>query len=179
MEVYGLVKNKGISLISLVVTIVVMLILIGIVGVYSLDTIKESHEAVAERELISVREYVLRQQIRIIDGEFSIDTDKYSNIVLTSELVYLLGSGKLTDTEINNIIEVNSADIDKNYKYYYFQSENKYFEDSEFSNDNLTFQDVKNDYIINFYTGTIICLSDEFFKVDGIVKGLSEITIGI
>ena len=35
-------------------------------------------------------------------------------------------------------------------------------------------QDVKNDYIINFYSGTIICITEENFKVEGLIKGLGE-----
>jgi hypothetical protein len=34
---------------------------------------------------------------------------------------------------------------------------------------------VKNDYIINFYTGTVIGFAENSYKVDGLIKGLSEI----
>ena len=97
--------------------------------------------------------------------------------MLNTELIYLLCDGKLTSTEINNIVDVNSTDIDNKYKYYYFQAEDKVFEKTKFTSGDVTIQDVKNDYIINFYTGTIICISDGSFKVEGLIKGLGEILL--
>ena len=66
-------KNSGVSLISLIVTIIVMIILIGIVGLYSMDTIKKGHEAVNKRELENVRDYTIRQKIRMDDDEFDVN----------------------------------------------------------------------------------------------------------
>lgn len=167
-------KNKGISLITLIVTIVVMLILIGVVGVYSFDTVNQGNESKDKREFVNVREFVLSKQAKIIAETDDIDT-KYEDLVLNSELAYLVCENKLTDSEINNIVDVNLADIDLKYKYLYFQSEEKLFEDLDFTEGNLTVQDVRNDYIINFYTGTIIALTDNGVNVEGLIKGLGEI----
>ena len=173
-------KDRGISLITLVVTIIVMIILVGIVGVYSIDTIKNGHKAVAKRELENVRDFVIRQCIRMGSNEFDINLEKYPEIELSSEKIYALSEGKLNNQEISNIISVNSADdLDNKYKYYYLQADKKYFEDEEFSNSDITVRDVKNDYIINFYTGTIICITDGYFDVDGIIKGVDEIKLSI
>lgn len=170
-------NNKGISLITLTVTIIVMIILIGVVGVYSLDTIKRGHSAVARRELENVRNFVIRQSLRLDTNDFVIDVVKYPDIELSSEKTYALTMDKLSEQEINNIVSVNSSELDAKYKYYYIQATEKHFEDLDFSNNDITVRDVKYDYIINFYTGTIICVSDGFFSVDGIVKGLDEIEL--
>lgn len=169
-------KQKGISLITLVVTIMVILILIGVVGKYSLENIRESTNAVMDSEFVNIRDFVLNVQNQMLIGDFEIDLNKYPDIVLSNELLYIIAKGKLQNTEINNIVDVNSADIDDNYKYYYFQAESTdYFETRTFSKNNIRVQDVKYDYIINFYTGTVIGVYDESVKVDGLIKGLGEI----
>lgn len=169
-------NNKGISLITLIVTIMVMLILIGVVGTYSLDTIKKANEASLEREFANVREYVLRHKSSIELGTFDMESSKYPELVMAPELAYLflLGDGKLLQDEVNNIVDVNLADIDAKYKYYFFQADSKCFEDPELSSSNLNVQDVKNDYVINFASGTIICVAEDNFKVEGLIKGLGE-----
>lgn len=172
-------KNSGISLITLVITIIVMIILVGIVTTYSIDTIKKGHEAVAQRELENVRDFVIRQCIRMESEDFEIDLDNYPEIQLSNEKIYVLCNAKLSSQEIDNIVSVNSSDLDDNYKYYYLAADNKLLEDLKFSNDDITVRDVKHDYIVNFYTGTVICIDDDFFKVDGIIKGLDEIELSI
>lgn len=173
-------KDSGISLITLVVTIIVMIILVGIIGVYSIDTIRNGHQAVAKRELENVRDFVIRQCIRMESNEFDINLEKYPEIELSPEKIYQLSEGKLNNQEISNIISVNAAeDLDNKYKYYYLQADKKYFEDEEFSNNDIIVRDVRNDYIVNFYTGTIICVTDEYFDVDGIIKGVDEIELSI
>lgn len=172
-------NNRGISLITLTVTIIVMIILIGIIGVYSLDTIKRGHDAVARRELENVRDFVIRQSLRLDTDEFVIDVIKYPDIELSSEKIYTLTVDKLSEQEIENIVSVNSSDLGDKYKYYYLQANEKHLEDLDFSNNDITVRDVKYDYIVNFYTGTIICVSDGFFSVDGIIKGLDEIKLNI
>ena len=167
-------NNKGISLITLIVTIMVMLILIGVVGTYSLETIMEANEAVAEREFANVRDFVLKQQTDIQTEKFDMNSSKYPELIISPELTFLLCDGRLTSTELGNIADVNTSEIDAKYKYYYFQADSKSFEDSELTNNGITVQDVQNDYIINFYSGTIICVTCEYFKVEGIVKGLGE-----
>ena len=169
-------SNKGISLITLVVTIMVMLILIGVVGKYSLENIQKATDAVMENEFASIRNYTMNVQNQMYVGEFNIELNKYPDIVLGNELLHIIANGKLQPTEINNISDVNSADISDNSKYYFFQAESmNYFETSTLSKGNVVIPDVKYDYIINFYTGTIIGLYDEGAKVDGLIKGLGEI----
>lgn len=170
-------NDKGVSLIMLAVTIVVMMILIGVVGVNSFDTINKGHSAAAEREFTSVREYVVKQQIRVETGEFSIDKIKYPDVILTPDLANLLLGGFLTETEINSISDVNDEanHVDDEYLYYYLQADNKYFEDRQFMKGSTTIQDVKNDYIVNFGIGTVICVTEGDQKVEGLVKNLEEI----
>ncbi len=172
-------KNSGVSLISLIVTIIVMIILIGIVGLYSMDTIKKGHEAVNKRELENVRDYTIRQKIRMDDDKFDVNLTKYPKIKLTSEMIYTLTDGKLTNQETSDIVSVNSSDLEDKYKYHYLQASEKYFEDSDFSNDDISVKDVKKDYIINFYIPTVICISDDAFAIDGIIKGVDEIKLEI
>ncbi len=172
-------NQKGISLITLIVTIMVMLILLGVVGKYSLDSILESQNAVSTKEMSDVRSYVLSMQSKIIAGDFNINVAEYPEIVLSSDLLYTIAYNKLTDSEIGSIIDVNSSSLNDNYKYYFFQASNKLFEDTKFSENGLVVQDVKGDYIINFYTGTIILIADDGAEVEGLVKGLEEINADV
>ncbi|MBR3888713.1 MAG: hypothetical protein IKJ32_06405 [Clostridia bacterium] len=169
-------NQRGISLITLVVTIMVMIILIGVVGKYSLENIQEATNAVMDSEFANIRDFTMNVQNQMLLGDFEIDLNQYPDIVLSNELLYIIAKDKLQNIEINNIIDVNSADIDDDYKYYYFQADSTdYFETRTFSKDNIRVQDVKYDYIINFYTGTVIGIYDETAKVDGLIKGLGEI----
>lgn len=166
-------KNQnGISMITLVVTMVVMLILIGIVGNYSLENINKSNEAVSEAEFASVRDFALNMQTKILLEDYKFDT---SEIQLTNELLYLLAEEELSTVELNNIVDVNSSNLPAECKYYFFSCDKKLFEDLDFTEGNITIQDVKNDYIINFYTGTVIAFGESGCKVDGLIKGLSEV----
>ena len=169
-------NQKGISLITLVVTIMVMIILIGVVGKYSLENIQEATNAVMDSEFANIRDFTLNVQNQMLVGDFDIDLNQYPDIVLSNELLYIIAKDKLQKIEINNIVDVNSADINDNYKYYYFQADSTdYFETRTFSKDNIRVQDVKYDYIINFYTGTVIGVYDETVKIEGLIKGLGEI----
>lgn len=165
-------NQKGISLITLVVTMVVMIILIGVVGSYSLENINKSNEAVSEMEFAQVRDFALNMQTRILLEDHKIDG---SQMLLTNELLYLLAEDHLSSVELNNIIDVNSAELPDEKKYHFISYEQKLFEDLEFTDGNITIQDVKSDYIINFYTGTVIAFREENCKVDGLIMGLSEI----
>lgn len=165
-------NQKGISLITLVVTMVVMLILIGVVGTYSLENIEKSNEAISETEFASVRDFTLNMQAKILLEEYKFDT---SDIEMTNELLYILADDYLSAVELSNIVDVNSSDLPAVCKYYYIPSDRKIFEDKEFTKGNITIQDVKNDYIINFYTGTVIGFAENSYKVDGLIKGLSEL----
>ncbi len=165
-------NQKGISMITLVVTMVVMLILIGVVGNYSLENINKGNQAVSDAEFASVRDFTLNMQMRILLEDYKFDT---TEIQLTNELLYLLAEDELSTVEINNIIDVNSSNVSDECKYYFISSDKKMFEDLDFTEGNITIQDVKNDYVINFFTGTVISFGETGCKVDGLIKGLSEI----
>ncbi|MBQ8299454.1 MAG: type II secretion system protein [Clostridia bacterium] len=167
-------NQKGISLITLVVTMIVMIILIGVVGSYSLENIKKSGDAVSAAEFASVRDFTLKMQTKILAEDHKIDTSK---IGLSNDLLYLLVGESLSNTDLNNIVDVNSSDVPAECKYYYIPADEKLFEDKDFTKGNITVQDVKNDYIINFYTATVICIQNDSCKVDGLIKGLSEIVL--
>lgn len=168
-------RESGVSLITLIVTIMVMFILIIVVGKYTLDNVKEANRAAELKEIAQVREYVIDKQANLDTDEVSQVLASHEDLVITAELLNTVANGKLSDSEVNAINDVNAAGLLPKYKYFYFPKSGKYFEDVEFSAGGLTVKDVKNDYIVNFYTATVICLSDENFKVDGIVKGLTQI----
>ena len=165
-------SQNGISLITLVVTMVVMMILVGIVGKYSLENIEKSNKAISESEFANVRDFTLNMQTKILAEEYEFDTNQ---IELSNELLYLLADECLSSVELSNIVDVNSSDLPASCKYYYISADKEMFEDKNFTKGNINIQDVKNDYIINFYTGTIIAFSENSYKVDGLIKGLSEI----
>ena len=165
-------NQRGISLITLVVTMIVMLILVGVVGKYSLENIEDSNQAVSETEFASVRDFALNMQTKILIEDYKFDT---TQIEMSNELLYILAQDYLSDLELRNIVDVNSSDLPSQCKYYYISADKKIFEDKKFTKGNITIQDVKNDYIINFYTGTIIAFSENSYKVDGLIKSLPEI----
>lgn len=165
-------NQKGISLITLIVTMVVMMILIGVVGKYSLENVEKSNDAISTSEFVSVRDFTLNMRNKILLEDYEFETGE---IEMSNELLYILADEYLTSVEISNIVDVNSSDLPANCKYYYIPADKKMFEDREFTKDNITIQDVKNDYIINFYTGTVIGFSENSYKVDGLIKGLSEL----
>lgn len=169
-------NNQGISLITLIITIVVMLILIGVVGKNSIESIEESRNAVSSKEISDVNSYVLSLQGKIIAGDFNINLVDYPEIILNADLVYTLAYDKLTNIEINNILDVNNSTLSDNYKYYYFPASKRLFESDKFSQGGMTLQDIKGDYIINFYTGTVILLTEDNAQVTGLIKGLEEIS---
>lgn len=164
--------QRGISLITLVVTMIVMLILIGVVGKYSLENIEKSNNAISESEFANVRDFTINMQTKILTEDYEFDA---SQIGMTNELLYILAQDYLSSLELSNIVDVNSSDLPSQYKYYYIPAEKKMFEDKSFTKGNITIQDVKNDYIVNFYTGTIIAFSESSYKVDGLIKSLAEI----
>lgn len=168
-------SKSGVSLITMIVTMMIMLILIGVVGKYSIDNIKKANEAVKAREFASVRDYVITRQGILDSDSFGEILKNHSDLLLNGELAYIIADGKLLNSEISNIIDVNSSDIAPQYKYYYLPSTGNYFEDAEFSEGGITVKDVQNDYVVNFYTATVISLSNDYFRIDGVIKGLSEI----
>ena len=89
--------------------------------------------------------------------------DKYENI--------------LTANQINKILEVNISTLNANYKYHYIDSEK--LADKVFSGGKVNVKDAKNNYIINFYTGTIIALYDSKSEISGTVKGLTDILLDV
>lgn len=165
-------KQDGISLIMLVIIMIVMVILIGIVGTYSLENINKSKNAVSKMEFSNVRDFALKVKTKIEMDDYEYDTH---DLVLANDLLYAMVDDKLTRTQQNDIVEVNGADIPSECKYLYIPASEKLFEDMKFTEDNITIQDVKNDYIINFYTGTIICVLENSCEVDGLIKGIGEI----
>ncbi|MBQ9280319.1 MAG: type II secretion system protein [Clostridia bacterium] len=168
-------RSNGVSLITLIVTIMVMFILIIVVGKYTIDNVREANRASELREVAQVREFVIDRQARLDTDEIASILSSHSSLLLTTAQADTVAKGKLTDSEISEIMNVNSADMHAKYKYFYLPKSGNYFEDSEFAAGGITVKDVKNDYIVNFFTGTIICLSDENFTVDGVIKGLTQI----
>ena len=51
--------------------------------------------------------------------------------------------------------------------------------DKVFSGGKVNVKDAKNNYIINFYTGTIIALYDSKSEISGTVKGLTDILLDV
>ena len=95
--------------------------------------------------------------------------------VITTEGLYLLASG-LTETDLNKIIEVNTSDyLVDNYKYVYVTASE--LNSQSAVKEDIVVKDVKNNYIINFFTGTVIALYEDGKRVDisGNVKGLNDI----
>lgn len=161
-------KENGITIMNLVITIIVMIILISVSGYYSLDSIKNSYIANQKRELSNVVDYVSVLKSKLLIDEFLLD----ETTVVTEERLNLIES-YLSSSQINYIIEVNISTLDPKYKYHYITSSD--LADKTFSNSEVNVKDAKYNYIINFYTGTVIAIYDSSCEVSGIVKGLADI----
>ena len=167
-------NNTGVSLMSLIITVVVMVVLISIVGYFSLDSVKNSYTANEKKELSDVVQYVSVRKAKLLVDEFDVK-EKYKDAILTEESIYLLAKG-LSESELALLVEVNnSSHLDDNYKYFYITAENLNRELA--STEALIIKDVKNNYIINFFTGTIIGLYDNGNRaeISGSIKGLADI----
>lgn len=170
-------NNKGVTLMSLVVAIVVMGVLITIVGVFSIDSIRNSYSATEKKELADIAQYVAIKKINLLNKEFNINdfSNDGQSPVITTEALYLLVTD-LEEEDFNKIIEVNTSDyLEDNYKYVYITADS--FNNEKISTSDIVVDDVKNNYIINFYTGTVIGLYDngERAEISGSIKGLNDI----
>lgn len=153
---------------NLVITIVVMIILISVSGYYSLDSVKNSYIANQKRELSDVVDYTTVLKAKLLTEEFTLTEET----VATNEKLSLI-ENIISSTQLNHIIEVNISTLSPMYKYHYITSD--VLSDKSFSNSDINVKDAKYDYIINFYTGTIIAIYDSSTEVSGIVKGLADI----
>ena len=165
-------NEKGITMMNLVVTIIVMVILISVAGFYSIDSIKNSYIANEKKELADVIEYVATLKTQLLIDEFSLSDDTVISQTLLDKYENIL-----TANQINKILEVNISTLNANYKYHYIDSEK--LADKAFSGGKVNVKDAKNNYIINFYTGTIIALYDSKSEISGSVKGLTDILLDV
>lgn len=161
-------RENGITIMNLVITIIVMIILISVAGYYSIDSIKNSYISNQKKEMADVVEYTSVLKANLLMDEFVL-TDE---TVVTEEMLHLL-EDFLSSTQINHIIEVNISTLSPKYKYHYVTAKN--LGDKEFSSSEINVKDAKYDYIINFYTGTVIAIYDSSCEVSGIVKGLADV----
>lgn len=152
-------NNKGVTLLTLVITIVVMVIMVSIVGEFSTTSIKNSYTATDKKELFNIVEYASIQKTKILAYEVDINEllNNSDDLVISLEKLEKNAPG-LSVSEINTIVEVNVSELEDNYKYLYVTAEK--FNSLKLSESGITVNDVRNDYIINFYTGTVIGLYD-------------------
>ena len=162
-------NKSGVTFINLVVMITVMIILISVAGYYSLDGIKNSYTARRKKELSNVVEYVSVLRAKLLNDEFEVKQEPIDPSAL------LLVAEPLSEASLNAIIDVNSFEkLDKNYKYVYVK--NIELGNKEYSDGDIVVKDAKYNYIINFFTGTVIALyEDSNYEVSGVVKDLSTI----
>ena len=165
-------REHGITIMNLVITIIVMIILISVAGYYSIDSIKNSYISNQKKEMSDVVEYTSVLKTRLLMDELTLSEDT----VATEEMLHLV-EDFLSSTQINHIIEVNISTLSPKYKYHYITAEK--LADKSFSNSEISVKDAKSNYIINFYTGTVIAIYDSSCEVSGIVKGLADILVEI
>lgn len=165
-------KENGVTIMTLVITIIIMVIMVSVAGFYSVDSINNSYKANAKKELADVVEYTSILKTELLLEKFELENET----VISHEELYKL-EDKLLESQINKILEVNLSTLDANYKYHYLTP--KMLEDKVFSGGKINVKDVNNNYIINFYTGTVIGIYDSSCEVSGIVKGLNDIWVEV
>lgn len=170
-----MIKNaNGVTMMNLVITIVVMIILISVSGYYSIDSIKNGYTSRQKRELAAVVDYTATLKTKMLVDEFSLTNETLVGV----DALTTIAAG-LSETSINKIIGVNESDtLVANYKYHYITPEK--LQDTSFSNGFANVKEAENNYIINFYTGTVIALYDDGKRIEtsGTIKGIYDITSG-
>ncbi|MCR5422974.1 MAG: hypothetical protein K6E74_04980 [Bacilli bacterium] len=162
--------KSGVTLINLVVMIIIMIVLISITGYYSLENVKNGYYARQKKEFANVVDYVSILRAKLLIGEFDVPLLE----PISDEALMTLASF-LSPNVLTAIIDVNSSDmIEKQYKYFYITPVQ--LADKKYSDGNINVKEAKYNYIVNFYTGTVIALyEDEDYEIFGIVKGLPAI----
>ena len=165
-------KENGVTIMTLVVTIIIMVILVSVAGFYSIDSINNSYKANEKKELADVVEYTSILKSELILENFELKEDTVVSHEKFAEL-----EDKLLESQINKMLEVNLSTLNPNYKYHYVTSE--MLEDKTFSGGKINVKDANNDYIINFYTGTVVGIYDSSCEISGIIKGLNDILLEV
>ena len=168
--------KKGVSLISLIITIIVIIILATITIFNSLDTVDDSNIAVKEKEFEDVCAYVTNVSTKALGDLINLELTT-ETLATTNDIGKLFVYDKKTDFssgdthKIENMnFLVTSGNRDPKYGYHFItgkEIENGIDGDEVSSK----LENVKNDYIINFYYGVVIAkISEDKVNVFGAIR---------
>lgn len=153
--------NRGVSLISLIITIVAVIILASVTIFNSLDTIDDAQIAKMQKEFNDVADFVRtvssKAEADLIDLSLSYDT-----LATEAQLASFYvddAESEFTAEAQNKIKALNDSVIEsgKNAKYGYHFVTGKQIENGISGIDiNSNLEGVENNYIINFYYGTVV-----------------------
>ncbi len=171
--------KKGVSLITLIVTIIVIIILAGIAVFSSLDTIEQSQEVKSEAEFEDVCTFVRSISTRVEAGLFSINSLSSATPDTVEEIsLFRAEDDAEVAKALNDIQGFNNSGRPARFMYYYVTGK-------QIENDNipglenltnteesfLVTNKVENNYLINFYYGTVIAkVSQTKTRISGQVK---------
>lgn len=167
------ILNKGISLISLIITIIVIIILASITIFNSLSTIDQAQVVKLEKEFNDVCDFVRTISTQVEAGmlELNLSGDTLATAEHLQDIYVDSPETEFTAEEQNNIHSLNQSGRNPKYGYHYITG--KQIENGipglESISSNL--EDVKNNYIINFYYGTVVAkISDDKTCISGRVR---------
>ena len=179
--------KKGISLISLIITIIVMIILASITIFSSFNTVGESQDLKKKTEFNDVSTFVQEIGAKASAGLINLDLIEVASST-DSTKIHIATTDEISELvpaeDQMNVSSANTSDRSANRKYYYvtgkeiqsgsilgvtIDSEGNSINDIEKS---FTIpKKVENNYIINFYYGTVATkISDDITLIHGQVK---------
>lgn len=168
--------NKGVSLITLIITIIVIIILSSIAVFNSLDTVDDANIVKKEKEYNDVCTFVRGISAKAEAGKFDLnltkDTlatdDQINGFFIYGEDIDLTSGDTIKISQMN--VSIRDDGVNPNYGYHYITG--KQIENGIAGVDaSSKLENVKNDYIINFYYGVVIAkISDEKVNVTGVIK---------
>lgn len=170
-------RKKGISLISLIITIIVMIILTSLVVFSSLETIQDANLTKRRNEFTEVCTFVrnisTKAEADMIDLELSGDT--LATAAQISDFFVHEVETDFSTEDASKIDAINESirTSGRNPKYGYHYITGKQIENDTIPGIDVTsnFEDLQNNYIINFYYGVIISkISDSEVNVSGAIR---------
>lgn len=170
-------NNRGVSLISLIITIIVIIILASIAVYGSLDTIQDANNVKRLNEYNNVCTYIEDVSSRVAADLLSIsitDSTLATEEQIMSFYIFDSDESEFTSGDAQKIKSINDSvrDSGRNPKFGYHYITGKQIENGITGiNYPSKLDDVKENYLVNFYYGVIIGkVSDTKTNVTGTIK---------
>lgn len=165
--------KKGVSLISLIITIVAIIILASITIFSSLSTVGEAQNVKMEKEFNDVCDFVRSISTKAEAGiiELNLSGDTLATEAQLATFYVDSSESEFTAEEQQKIFSINESVRNPNYGYHYITGNQIENGIPGIEDVTPTLDGVVNNYIINFYYGTVVAkVSNTKTCISGKVK---------